>query len=229
MQNDRSSTSVQSFHYPQSGLTVESHWSGIASSEDPVNADVSDTHEPDPEQLKRASESGRRVGVEEGRRIELLEGAARLEQSEKQKIEQLAKMNERFALEQQSFLNAIEPEIVALALRIAERILRHEAQVDPLILTGAVRVALSQLADKTTVRIHIPAVDADLWKETIEHMPNLRVKPVTVADEHLGTGECQLETAAGVVDLGVQSQLHEVGLNLLGQKRDERKKGDAGS
>ena len=36
--------------------------------------------------------------------------------------------------------------MVKLALAIAARILRREAQTDPLLLTGAVRVALGQLA-----------------------------------------------------------------------------------
>ena len=48
--------------------------------------------------------------------------------------------------ERDRFLHAVEQEVVKLALAVAARILRREAQMDPLLLTGAVRVALGQLA-----------------------------------------------------------------------------------
>jgi flagellar assembly protein FliH len=110
----------------------------------------------------------------------------------------------------------IEPEVVKLALRIAERIVRREVQVDPLLLTGSVRAALGQLADRTTVRLHVPASDSDLWRETFAHLPNLRIKPEIVADAQLEQGECELESNCGRADLGVGSQLREITRSFFG-------------
>lgn len=223
MSKDRPSASTQIFEYPLSGLPVHSHWPEIVprgTVASPISLDApssESTIHPAADQMKKAFENGRVEGVEEGRRIELLEGKARFEQCNREKIEHVSRINEQFALERDSFMKAVEPEVVKLALRIAERIIRHEVQVDPLILTGAVRVALSQLADKTTVRIHVPAVDSSLWSETIDHLPNLRLKPAIVADEHLGTGECRLESSVGSADLSVQSQLREIRQGLLGR------------
>ena len=64
-----------------------------------------------------------------------------------------------------------------LALAVAARILRREAQMDPLLLTGAVRVALGQLAGSSEVRLRVPAAEPDLWNETIALVPNLAMKP----------------------------------------------------
>ena len=160
-------------------------------------------------------DSGRREGVEEGRCMERSEQAARIENLERKKIEGAAKLSEQFALERINFLHAVEPEIVKLALRVAERILRREVQVDPLMLTGAIRVALSQLADSTTVRIRVPAKDAELWSATIANLPSLRFKPAVIADEELREGDCELETSSGSVDLSIESQLQEVSRSLL--------------
>ena len=60
--------------------------------------------------------------------------------------QQLAALVAHFASERDRFLHVVEQEVVKLALAIAARILRREAQMDPLLLTGAVRVALGQLA-----------------------------------------------------------------------------------
>jgi len=45
-------------------------------------------------------------------------------------------------------MGAVEHEVVKLALAVAARILRREAQMDPLLLTGAVRVALDNSLDR---------------------------------------------------------------------------------
>ena len=59
---------------------------------------------------------------------------------------QAAELCESFAEERDRYLHAVEQEVVRLALAVAARILRREAQMDPLLLTGAVRVALGQLS-----------------------------------------------------------------------------------
>lgn len=232
MRSHRSSTPIQSFQYPLSGLPVQSNWLDTACIETEAAAPAAtDTHgmesvgEVSAKELERAFESGRREGAEEARSAQRVEQARMAEEFEMQKIEMAARLNEQFALERDRYLRAIEPEVVTLALRVAERILRREVRVDPLMLTGAVRVALSQLADTTGVRMRVPAKDAELWKETLGHLPNLRVRPVIVADDKLGEGECHIESNVGSVDLSIQTQLQEITRSLLGQTTVETNQG----
>ena len=115
-----------------------------------------------------------------------------------------------FTLARDGYLAQVEQEVVRLALSIATRILHREAQMDALLLSGAVRVALGQLSDTTEVRLRIPASQHQLWSEMIHLMPNLPLRPQLVADDALQAGECALETHLGSVDLGVKAQLAEI-------------------
>ena len=125
-------------------------------------------------------------------------------------MRQSADLIENFALERDRYLQAVEHEVVELALAVAARILRREAQMDPLLLTGAVRVALGQLSGSTQARLRVPAAELDLWTETIALLPSLRVKPLVVAGDGLRLGDCRIETEVGTVDLGIRAQLGEI-------------------
>jgi flagellar assembly protein FliH len=109
-----------------------------------------------------------------------------------------------------AYLAQVEQEVVRLALGIAARVLNREAQMDPLLLSGAVRVALGQLSDTTEVRLRVPAAEFALWDEMVRLMPSLPLHPQLVADDLLGPAECALETHLGSVDLGVRAQLAEI-------------------
>jgi flagellar assembly protein FliH len=114
------------------------------------------------------------------------------------------------ARDRDRYFGAVEREVVGLALAIAARILRREAQMDPLLLTGAVRVALGQLAASTSVQLVVPPAELDLWKEAIILAQNQAVKPCVVPGEGMRLGECIIKTDLGSVDLGIRSQLVEI-------------------
>jgi flagellar assembly protein FliH len=82
--------------------------------------------------------------------------------------------------------------------------------MDPLLLTGAVRVALGQLAGSTQVRLRVPAGELDLWTEAMALLPNLTIKPTVVCGEGMLLGDCAIETEQGSVDLGIRTQLGEI-------------------
>ena len=64
---------------------------------------------------------------------------------------------EEFARQRESYFEGVEMEIVNLSLSIAHKILHREAQMDPLLLRGAVRLALERLEANTQVRLRVPA------------------------------------------------------------------------
>ena len=162
------------------------------------------------EETRQAFESGRERGREEGRRAERDALAPTTAAETERHRRQAAELVENFARERDRYLQAVEQEVVRLALGVAARILRREAQMDPLLLTGAVRVALGQLAATSEIRLRVPAKEADMWKETIALVPKLTVKPLVVADEGMLLGECVIESKVGTVDLGIRSQLGEI-------------------
>ena len=193
---------------PESGAVEETAHDGTNS----VRARAANTSfdERLAEETRRSFEAGRERGREEGRQAERAAQAAALLLEEEQRKRQLARLMESFTGERDRFLHAVEQEVVKLALAVAARILRREAQIDPLLLTGAVRVALGQLAGASEVRLRVPAAEADLWNETIALLPHLAMKPLVVAGEGMRLGDCVIESKVGTVDLGVRSQLGEI-------------------
>jgi len=115
-----------------------------------------------------------------------------------------------FRARRDDYLVRVEQEVVHLALAIAERILHREANMDPLLLAGAVRVALGQLAESTEVRLRVPAEQGEMWAEMLRLMPGLPLRPEVVADPELRASEAMLETNLGRVDLGVRAQIGEI-------------------
>lgn len=158
------------------------------------------------DEVRSSFEAGLARGIEEGRAAEHAAHAP----AEMHRGEQLRRLLEDFGVERDRYLLAVEHEVVRLALAIASRILRREAQMDPLLLMGAVRAALGQLAGATEVRLHVPAADADLWKESIALLPNPPVRPVVIGESDLRLGECRLEASLGQADLGLRAQLDEI-------------------
>jgi flagellar assembly protein FliH len=162
------------------------------------------------EETRHAFAAGRERGLAEGRQIEREVHAAATKDAEDKRTQQAAKLVDKFEQARERYLQAAEKEVVKLALAVAARILRREAQMDPLLLTGAVRVALGQLAGSTEVRLRVPAGELGLWKEALELLPNLAVRPQVIAGEGMRLGDCMIDTALGSVDLGIRSQMGEI-------------------
>jgi len=162
------------------------------------------------EETRKAFEAGRERGRLEGRQTEREAQAAEQSSAEERRVRQSIELIERFTQERDRYLHAVEHEVVELALAVSARILRREAQMDPLLLTGAVRVALGQLSGSTQVRLLVPAGELDLWSEAIALLPNLSVKPMVIAGENMRLGDCRIETEMGSVDIGIRAQLSEI-------------------
>ncbi len=160
--------------------------------------------------MRRQFEEGRERGLQEGRQAERDAQSASREGAERDRARQIAEALKKFAEERDRYLMAVEHEVVELALAVAARILRRESQMDPLLLTGAVRVALGQLANSTVVRLRVPGAEQALWSEAMALVPNLASKPVVQADPEMRLGDCVIETELGSVDLGIRAQLGEI-------------------
>lgn len=117
---------------------------------------------------------------------------------------------QQFTEERDKYFHDVEQQVVRLALAIAAKILHREAQMDPLLLSGAVRVALGQLSETTQVRLRVPSSELALWEEMLHLIPNLPLRPKVIGEENFADGDCIIETEVGSVDLGVRAQLAEI-------------------
>lgn len=118
-----------------------------------------------------------------------------------------------FARARAGYFVQVEGEVVRLALSIARRVLHREAQIDPLLLRGAVRLALERLDQNTGVRLRVPAGQGAEWRRAFAApqalAPGARIPPV-VEDAALGGDECVLETELGETRCSIEQQLREI-------------------
>jgi flagellar assembly protein FliH len=115
---------------------------------------------------------------------------------------------EEFRRERARYFAGVEAEVVKLALAIAARVLHREAKLDPLLLTGVVRVALEKVAEDSATVLRVPVNAVEMWREVF--VLRSESSPRILGDERLSAGECVLETNVGRVELGVSAQLEEI-------------------
>jgi flagellar assembly protein FliH len=170
----------------------------IASLEERLRAAESDAAA----EIERLRREGRETAEQTRREVEQ-QGKAALDRS----VRQIGVALESFRREREEYFARVEREVVQLALAIAARILHREALLDPLLLAGAVRVALGQMGETTGVRLRCPAEQMERWRELVA---SLAPAPEIVDDQAMAAGECVIEARVGTVDLGVRAQLAEI-------------------
>jgi flagellar assembly protein FliH len=113
-----------------------------------------------------------------------------------------------FVRDRARYFAGVEAEVVKLALAIAARVLHREAKLDPLLLSGVVRVALEKVTEDSVTVLRVPVAAVAQWRESFEASPESSLQ--VVGDERLALGECMLETNVGKVELGIAAQLEEI-------------------
>ncbi|MGA8109708.1 MAG: FliH/SctL family protein [Acidobacteriaceae bacterium] len=156
--------------------------------------------------FRQQVESARLEAAEQGKQAAAGERAAWHRTCEAALTRALAE----FCAAREEYLGRVEREVVRLALAVAERILQREAQMDPLLLAGVVRVALGRLSESTAVRLRVPSGDREMWAEMLRLMPGLPLRPEVLGDAALEAGDARLEADIGSVDLGVRAQMGEI-------------------
>src|SRR6202790_395784 len=129
--------------------------------------------------------------------------------------EQISHALQQFALERQDYYRRVEGEIVALALAIARKILHREAQLDPHVLAGIVRVTLEKLDTGTAVHLYVHPREATDWRHYFASQPEGAAPPEVHEDAGVAAGECRLETSLGSTQVGLASQLKEIETGLV--------------
>jgi len=136
----------------------------------------------------------------------LIEEFAKTSEAEAAKIRQALEL---FEEERKSYFGRVESDVVHLALAIAAKIMHREAQVDPLLVSTLVRVAVGKLHDGSSVSLRVPTARADKWRERMANPLNGSTIAI-VEDPHLGSDDCILETDVGSANFSIEAQLKEV-------------------
>jgi flagellar assembly protein FliH len=122
---------------------------------------------------------------------------------------------EEFVRERKSYFERAESEVVELALAIARKILHREAQIDPLFLTGIVRVALEKVATTSSVKLRVSENDVFKWRQIVAALKGVQPQPEVVGDPTLPNGRCIMETDVGSTQISLDTQFREVERGLL--------------
>lgn len=157
-------------------------------------------------QLVELETQSRALGRQQGE----LEARKKLEEELARERAAIAGALADFAEERATYYQKIEGEAVQLALSIARKILHREAQVDPLLLMGIVRVALEQIEGATGVVLAVNPQRSAEWRRYLASCMEPKDLPEIVDDAALAVERCELRTSMGVAQLGVEVQLKEI-------------------
>jgi flagellar assembly protein FliH len=146
--------------------------------------------------------------------------------------DQIQRTLAEFAAERAAYYRRVEREVVHLALAIARKILHREAQLDPRLLAGIVRVTLEKLDAKTKLDLYVPAREMTDWRHYFACQVEGAPVPEVHEDAALAPGECRVETSLGSTEVGLESQLKEIEtglLDLLAERPSDGGSEDGGS
>jgi flagellar assembly protein FliH len=113
------------------------------------------------------------------------------------------------------YYERIESEVVRLVLSIARKVLHRESQVDPMLLTGIVRVALEGIAGGTTVQLRVPASQAESWRAEVRSLSRRDLAIEVIPDESLSVPSCSIATEMGSTEVSLEAQLGEIERGFL--------------
>lgn len=117
-----------------------------------------------------------------------------------------------------TMIRQTETQLVELALAVARRVVHREITLDSNLLIAIARVALDRLGESATVTVR-------LHPEEYEATGAARVSEFAgsnvtfVPDARVGRGGCRVESEMGLIDAGVDAQIHEIARALLGDEQ----------
>jgi flagellar assembly protein FliH len=133
-------------------------------------------------------------------------------------LETLKGLNIELRNEEQRMLEEVEPQLIELAVQIAEKILHRELTQDAEAVRATVTAALNKLTERDRVTIRANPADEALLKEfkidIAESFDGVR-EVCVVADENIARGGCVVETDMLRVNGDIDAQLKEIQQQLM--------------
>jgi flagellar assembly protein FliH len=161
--------------------------------------------------IRAAEAAGRQKGFQEGQAESKAEADALIAKER----EAIGGALREFAHDREVYFHNVEGEVVSLALAIVRKILKREAQVDPMLLAGMVRVALERVGAAQNIRMRVHPSQIPAWREYFESAADIAQKPELSGDGSLDPNACELETEMGTTELNLETQLKEIEVGLF--------------
>jgi flagellar assembly protein FliH len=155
--------------------------------------------------LARREAQAREAGLREGRSA----AEKRLTQPLEEALGRVAAQLAELASLRARLRREAEGDLVRLAVEIARRILRRELAADPEAILGVVKAALDRVDSREVLRVRASAADAETIRAHVARR-NLPDRIEIIADAGLERGALLVETARGVADASVETQLQEI-------------------
>lgn len=122
--------------------------------------------------------------------------------------ERIGKLDAAFEKERAHYFASAEAEVVKLALAIAAQVLHREVLLDPLLLSGVVRVAVEQIRDGSHAVLRVPVAELEEWRARLADCKDVALE--VNGDDRMLSGDCVLESSLGRAELGIHAQLKEI-------------------
>lgn len=150
---------------------------------------------------QQAREEGRQQGIREGETA----ASARLSAL----LEKLARTIQEVAGARSRYRHEAEQDVVRLATAIARRILHRDLAVDPGALLGLVKSAFEKLDAREVQRVRVHPDHTSIVKDYLDRIGAPQRIEVQ-ADASLELGGAAVETARGMLDASIGTQLEEI-------------------
>ena len=154
------------------------------------------------------AEEARRSGHETG----YADGVGEVHASMAAMIATLGVIVEAARAERHALLASAEPELVRLAVGIAERVLHQQIALDPGVVVEMARAAITRIVDRERITVRVNPADIEQMRGhrdellALGDVKNMRV----IEDQRVDRGGVILETDAGSIDAKISTQLAEV-------------------
>jgi flagellar assembly protein FliH len=167
--------------------------------------------------FEQAGQQGFEQGMQQGLQQGLQQGQEQGMQETQARCEQLKMEFVELVMARRKVLASMEPEIVHLAVDIAEKIVGMELATGREIITGIVRQALATLKERDEVVIRVNPAEVEAvtanraaYEAMIEGLKRFEVLP----DGAIEVGSASIETNLGNVDARLSTQLEAVRAGL---------------
>lgn len=158
--------------------------------------------------------SPREADIEgEARERGLAEGMRVAEEAYRAKLARLDALVAELQAEREEFFTRMEPEVVRLAVAIAEKVVQQELETRPELVVDLVRRMMKRLRERESLRISVNPRDVERVREAkadlLQAVDGVR-KLEVVEDRRVDPGGCVIDSPNGTLDARIRTQFEEI-------------------
>jgi flagellar biosynthesis/type III secretory pathway protein FliH len=186
----------------------------IDTAEQHAKALLQDAFERASQLLNEAAERGDKlveIVQSEARTAGHAEGAAAADREMSDMMATMRNLVDMARVERHKLMESAEPELVRLAVGIAERVLHQQIALDRGVVVEMARVAIGRLVEKESVTVRVNPGDLERMREhRDELLSNGEIKNFRVVeDQRVDRGGVVVETDGGTIDARISTQVNE--------------------